>query len=298
MSVLFYRIGATLAHWLPPPISMPLTALIARSQYHMRARSRRAVLHNLRIIMGSEATEKAIHDAAKNVFSNFGKSIYCFLRLPSLSLQELRARCDYGGLDDLARDLSRRGGFIIAGPHLGPWEIAGACLSAAGVRVHTVALDHPSAGVTALFQDRRRHAGIVSYPIGNSFSLLSEALKQGGCVALLIDRIYGRARHRFSMFDRKVALPTGHAALAFRCRVPIVTAVCVFAPDRVPGGGFKFVFNGPYYPDLSVGEEAAIGDLHRRCRADMEQYIRGYADQWFSFITLEGEDQCPEISLP
>jgi len=292
VSFLCYRMGAVLARYLPPHISKSMTGIIARSQYYLRTGSRRTVLGNLRIVMGREASEKEIHAAAKNLFSNFGKSIYCFLRLPSTSLEELRARCDYGGIDVVARELRGKGAFIIAGPHVGPWEVGGACLSALGLRIHTVALDHPSGQVTGFFEARRRMTGIVSHPIGRSFSPLCDALQHGGCVALLIDRTYGRSPQSFQMFGRSILLPTGHAALAVRCRVPILTAVCVFAP----GGTFKFVFNGPYYPDTSLGEKAAVEDLHRRCRTDMEQFIRRQPDQWFNFRSLEGEDEWPAIS--
>lgn len=294
VSFLSYRTGAVLARCLPPHISESMTGAIARSQYYLRVGSRRTVLNNLRAVMGREAGEKEIHAAAKNLFSNFGKSIYCFFRLPSTSLEELRARCDYGGIDMVVEGLRRNGGFIIAGPHVGPWEVGGACLSALGVRIHTVALDHPSARVTGFFEERRRMAGIVSYPIGRSFSPLCDALEQGACVALLIDRTYGRSPQSFPMFGRSILLPTGHAALAVRCRVPILTAVCVFAPRST----FKFVFNGPYYPDTSLDEKAAVEDLHRRCRTDMEQFIRTHVDQWFNFQSLEGENECPDISTP
>ena len=287
ISYLSYRTGDVLARCLPVHISKSMTGVIARSQYYLRVGSRGTVLDNLRIIMGREASEREIHDAAKNLFSNFGKSIYCLLRLPSTSLEELRARCNYGGIDVVTRELCRKGGFIIAGPHVGPWEIGGACLNALGVRIHTVALDHSSARVTRFFEERRRMAGIVSHPMGSSFSPLCDALEQGACVALLIDRTFGRSPQSFPMFGRSIPLPTGHAALAVRCRVPILTAVCVFAP----GGTFKFIYSGPYYPNLSLGEKAAVEDLHRRCRTDMEQFIRNHVDQWFSFRSLEGENE-------
>ena len=292
MSSFLYTTGAVLARWLSPGVAIAMTEIIARSQYYARAASRQIVLHNLRIISSDEKNEKVLRAAARNVFSNFGKSIYWFLRLPDMDTAELESRCDYGGLDKIVAELAAKGGFIIAGPHVGPWEVAGALLSALGVRVHTVALDHPSRGVTDFFQERRKGTGIVSYPLGGSFSHLCDALRQGGCVALLIDRTYGRVRGSYPLFGLDSPLPMGHAALAVRCRVPIVTAACVFAPD----GRFRFVFKGPYYADTGVGEEAAVENLHRRCREDMEEFIRSYPDQWFHFTKLEGESTCPKLS--
>ena len=251
----------------------------------MRAGSRRNVTRNIRLATGLDDGPEA-RRLARGVFSNFGKSIYAFLRLPHMPPQELRRRCDYAGFDTLAADLRLHGGFVIAGPHVGGWEMAGACLSALGLRVHTVALDHPSRGVTEFFDRRRSEAGIACHPIGKSFPVLCEALERGECVALLVDRAYGKTRRSYTMFGREVSLPTGHTALAVRCRVPVVSAVCVFEKS----GGLKFVYRGPHHPDFSRGEEAAFEDLHRLCRVDMEEFIREFPEQWFHFTEFGGEN--------
>ncbi len=284
--------GARLARYLPEDLARSLTRLIARGQYQLRIDSRRNVRSNLRIAMGGDASEAELETATRNVFSNFGKSIYCFLRVGRMTPGELRARCDYGGIDVVTAKLCEKGGFIIVGPHVGPWEMAGAFLSALGLRVHTVALDHPSARVTGFFEERRRSMGLVCHPVGGSFPALSAALEKGSCVALLIDRTYGRGGKPSTMFGRSVVLPAGHAVLAVRCGVPVLSAVCVFGP----GERFKFVYGGPYYPDLTLGEDDRAEDLHRRCRDDMERFIGEYPDQWFHFGLLSGGDSCEKIS--
>jgi KDO2-lipid IV(A) lauroyltransferase len=285
IAFLSYKIGAALSGVFPVGLSLHVASLLAGSQYRLRPGSRRSVLRNIRTVTGLGDGPDA-QRLARGVFSNFGRSIYSFLRLPLLAPDDLRRTCDYAGLDALVEDLRRRGGFVIAGPHVGPWEMAGACLSALGLRVHTVALDHPSRGVTEFFDERRCAAGIVCHPIGKSFPALAEALERGECVALLVDRAYGRARRSYTMFGREVSLPTGHAALAVRCRVPVVSAVCVFDGKA----GLRFVYRGPHYPDPSRGEEAALEALHGACRRDMEEFIRTYPDQWFHFTEFGGEN--------
>ena len=285
ISSLFYKLGASLAGRLPVEFSEHVTTALSRSQYYMRDRSRRNVLRNTSLAMAGAADEE-VRRTARDVFDNFGRSIYSFLRLPYISPVELRAGCDYSGIDAVTADLRLRGGFVFAGPHVGPWEMAGACLNALGLKIHTVAFDHPSPRVTKFFDQRRSMAGIVCHPVGNSFPVLCEVLERGECVALLIDRTYGKTRRSFTMFGRSVGLPSGHAALAVRCRVPILTTACVFRDD----GGLKFVFRGPHYPNLERGEEAAFEDLHRRCRADMEEFIAAFPGQWFHFTEF-GEDQ-------
>jgi lauroyl/myristoyl acyltransferase len=285
ISFLLYKSGAVLANRLPVRLSEQLTAFLSTSQYYLRFGSRRNVIRNMRLVAGCDDPREA-RRLAKAVFSNFGRSIYAFLRLPSLLNGEPKAACEYGGVDDLVRTLTKQGGFVIAGPHVGPWEMAGACLSALGLKIHTAALAHPSRRVSEFFDERRGAAGIVCHPVGNSFGALCDAVKRGECVALLIDRAYGKPRGSYTMFGREVALPAGHAAIAVHCGVPVLTAVCVFGEK----GGLRFVFRGPHYPDPSKGEDAAVEEIHGRCRADMEELIRAFPEQWFHFAEFGGKE--------
>jgi len=285
ISFLSYRLGASLAHALPESFAWSLADLIALTQYHLRFETRRNVRCNLRILLDSPASDEELEAAVRRVFLDFARAISCFLRIDEYSGEKALSRCDFQGLDRVLDGLRERGGFILAGPHLGPWEIGGAFLSSLGYRIHTVALDHPSARVTRFFDERRRSVGMICHSLGGAFAELCGALKNGDCVALLIDRT-PRGGRTYPVFGRSLRLPTGHAALAVRCGVPIVTAACVFAP---PGDRFKFVFNGPHYPDVSLERPERIEDLHRLCRDDMERYIREYPDQWFYFKSLRGD---------
>ncbi len=192
---------------------------------------------------------------------------------------DLTECCDIDAARETLRQLDAGGGFVLAGPHVGPWEIGGACLSSMGLGIHSVASEHPSKNVTRFFEDRRKKMGIQCHPRGKSYGALAQALKTGDCAALLIDRDFGRERKKYSLFGRPFGLPSGHAALAVRCRVPIVTAVCVFAGD----GKLKLELRGPYHPNMSLGENAAMEDLMNRCRLDIEWFVRKYPDQWFNF---------------
>jgi KDO2-lipid IV(A) lauroyltransferase len=244
-----------------------------------RRGSRRNVMHNLRLVV-PEATEEERRLITRKVFSNFARSIFYFLRLPFIDREELKARCDYNGLDELTHDLRRQGGFILAGPHLGAWEVGAACVTALGIRLATVALPHPSRHVTRFFEKRRTLLGIECVSMGDaSAGPLQRALRNGGSIALLTDRPYGGRKRRFFLFDPPVELPVGHAALAVRCRVPILSTACVFNGC----GGFRFVYKGPHYPEKRLGYEDAVTRLQERCVRDMESFILEFPEQWFNF---------------
>jgi KDO2-lipid IV(A) lauroyltransferase len=278
----FYKLGAFFARRLPQKLSESITLWIVGFQYLFRFRSRRIVRDNLRIVVGDRADNQEIHGLARRVFSNFGRSIYYFLRLPFMSDRELRARCDYSGLDEAIREAGDDGAFIFVGPHLGAWEIGAACLARLGIRLLTVALPHPSASVTRFFDERREMVGVECSSLPESTHALRGALREGKSVALLIDRAYGGRTGSFRWFDKDVELPLGHVAIAVRYGVPILTTVCTFDGD----GGFKFVFGGPHYPRSDLGSGEAMVDLQEKCIADMTSFIREFPDQWFHFHPL------------
>jgi KDO2-lipid IV(A) lauroyltransferase len=280
IGVTFYKLGAFLSRRLPQTVSESITESLVRSQYLFRLSSRRIVLNNLRIVLGRGPTDAELMTVTRRIFSNFGKSIYYFLRAPSMTGDELLSRVNPNGIEELIPKLN--GGFVIVGPHLGPWEIGGAFLTRLGMRLRTVALPHRSHFVTGFFDRHRTRMGVESYPLDSTVESLRGALSEGKGVALLVDRAYGNNRRQYSWFGREVDMPMGHVALAVRARVPLVTCACVFDGDS----RFKLVWNGPYHADTRLSHDAAMDSLQTHCLRDMEELIRSYIDQWFLFHPL------------
>lgn len=285
LSVIFYKLGAYFAARLPGRLSELITETLVRVQYPFRLRARRQVEQNLRAALGTEVSNAELHTLTRRTFSNFGRSIYYFLRAPAMAAGELSARCDTNGIDELAGKLA--GGFVIVGPHLGAWEVGGACLVHFGLRIRTVALPHPSNEVTRFFDRHRGHFGVESESLNGSVKLLHRVLNGGGGVALLVDRPYSSKSEVVPWFGRETLMPIGHVTLAVRCGVPIVTCVCALRED----GGFKLDWRGPYYPNPALDDGRAVEELRDICLRDMEAFIRMYPDQWFNF--RPGESQYP-----
>jgi lauroyl/myristoyl acyltransferase len=285
IGAVLYRLGAFLAGVLPQDPAEKITEAILRPQYWLRIRSRRNVCNNLRIVLGSDVPDDRIRRLARQTFSNFARSIYYFLRVPSMSPGELAARCDTNGIDRVLGGI--KGGFILVGPHLGCWEVGGARLAQVATRIQTVALPHSSRHVTRFFERQRRLLGVESFPLNGSAGALRRVLRNGGRVALLVDRAYGNANEEATWFGRTLSLPIGYAALSVLCRVPIITCACVFGED----GRFKLIWNGPYHPETAVGRREAVRRLRDTCLRDMESFIREYPDQWFNFFPFGSTGQ-------
>ena len=281
LTALPYHLGAFFARFAPDWVCNGITWSLAEANWRLRPGTRRLVDDNLRIIH-PEWSDAERGRAARRVVHNFARSILLFLQMPFLDPKELFARCDLARLREEIDRLGPGSAFIIATAHLGPWELGGYCLAHLGHRVHTVALDHPSARVTKFFSDRRAYLGLQAHPLTGSFPRLKEAVDRGECVALLIDRAYGNARKRFTFFGVETEFPLGHLVLSARARVPVLTGALVFdGKDR-----FRYVHGGTYRPDEELDEFEKLEALQAQCLRDLENIIRAYSDQWFHFLPI------------
>ena len=283
-----YHLGAYFTRFAPKWVCRSITWTLAEANCWLRPLTRRVVQRNFELIH-PDWTNAERRFIARRVIHQFAKSIMLFLELPFFKPDEIFARCD---LDDLRAQIAGVGpgqGFIIATGHIGPWELGGYCVTQMGHEVHTVALDHPSKDVTKFFSARRDYVGVRAHPIGeNSVGKLKEALERGHCVALLIDRAYGKARKQSLFFGVKKDFPLGHLVLSSRTGAPILTGALVFdGKDR-----FRYVRGGTHWPDETLDEFDRLDVLQEACVRDLERIIHAHTDQWFHFFALaEGKER-------
>jgi lauroyl/myristoyl acyltransferase len=236
----------------------------------------------MRIIHRGELSEREVRRRSRRVVMNFARAIQLFLEMPFLEWEDMRARCDMSEFDAAVEALGPDRPFIIASGHIGPWELGGYYLSHKGFVVNTVALEHPSREVTGFYSERRSLLGIHAYPMDGAFHLLKAGLDRGECVALLIDRAYGKVSKRFTLFGQEREFPLGHLVLALRCNVPVLTGALLFdGKER-----FRYVHGGTHWPDNSEGEFERLEELQDRCLRDLERIIREHSDQWCHFRPL------------
>ena len=282
IGVIFYHLGAFFSRILPRPIPQWIAWMIGQGNWWLRFRTRPTIVQNLRILHGTTYDERQLRHRARHVVMNFARAIQLFLQMPFFNWEDIRQRCDFTEFEEAVKSIGENKAFIMASGHIGPWELGGYCLARMGYRVHTVALEHPSPWVTRFYTERRRILGIKAFPLSGSFYLLKASLDSGGCVALLIDRAYGKAKKRFSLFGVESEFPLGHLVLSMRCRVPVITGALVFdGPER-----FRYVHGGTHWPDESLPEDERLEALQDSCLRDLERIILAYSDQWSHFTPL------------
>lgn len=289
LGVLLYHLGSFFSRILPGNIPQGIARIIGEVSWIVRFGTRRVIECNMRLIHGADTPRSELRRRARFTILNFAKCIQIFLELPSLDWEDLERKSDFSEFFAALERMDEPGPFVVATAHLGPWELGGYCLSRLGYPLHTVALDHPSRHVTQFFSERRALLGIHAYPLADSFPRLVEALKGGDCVALLVDRAYGRARCPAELFGVEKDFPLGHAILAVRCGVPVITGGIVLNGE----GGFRYVHGSIRRPDPTLDEQERIEALQRTVLSDLEPIIRAHSEQWFHFRRLEPNRRKP-----
>ena len=125
-------------------------------------------------------------------------------------------------------------GVIVAVPHAGNWDHAGAYFCAKGIRLVTVAERLKPEKLFLKFLAYRQAMGMEVLPLdGRVLSTLEERLNEGALVALVSDRDLSRSGIEVDFFGGTARMPAGPALLALRTKAPLITAFVTYTQSGV-----------------------------------------------------------------
>ena len=125
-------------------------------------------------------------------------------------------------------------GVIVAVPHAGNWDHAGAYFCAKGIRLVTVAERLKPEKLFLKFLAYRQAMGMEVLPLdGRVLGTLQERVEDGALVALVSDRDLSRSGIEVEFFGGKARMPAGPALLALRTKAPLITAFVSYTDNGV-----------------------------------------------------------------
>jgi phosphatidylinositol dimannoside acyltransferase len=193
----------------------------------------------------------ALRDLSQRAMRSYFRYWHEAFRLPSWSHSRIVDMVVTTNESSL-RDVHARGrGAIVALPHMGNWDLAGAWACLTGLPVSTVAERLRPESLYNRFVAYRAQLGIEVEPLsgaGNPLTAMRGALERGRVVCLLGDRSVGRGGVDVSLLGETARLPGGPATLARICKVPVIVATSSYRGplmhlqisdpiDPVPGPG-------------------------------------------------------------
>jgi KDO2-lipid IV(A) lauroyltransferase len=128
---------------------------------------------------------------------------------------------------------------VVALPHSGNWDAAGAWAAASGIPLTTVAERLRPEGLYEKFLAFREGLGMSIIPASGGgqppMDVLVERIRAGHLVPLLADRDLSRRGVEVTFFGGRTRMPAGPALLALRTGAPLYVMSAWYEPDAACG---------------------------------------------------------------
>ncbi len=173
---------------------------------------------------------EADHDEIRELSREGMRSYFRYwcdaFRMPDWSSERIVERFDGIDADHLDVALAEGKGCIVALPHMGNWDHAGAWATLAHAPVVAVAERLKPERLYEKFLAYRRSIGLEIHPLGtpNMMDVLAQDLADNKIVALLADRDLTARGIDVEFFGETTRMPAGAATLALRTGAPLMAA--------------------------------------------------------------------------
>lgn len=275
-----------LAPKIPEPLLRGVANIAALATWAVRPQGVRQLEANLARInpAGAPTVRRGSRRAMRHYFRYYIEA----LRLHTLTAAQIRARVICPNEDLLAAPVAGGGAAVVALGHLGNWDLAGAWGSQRIGTVTTVAEHLQPEALFHGFLQLREDLGMRIIPLErdtNVFGQLARAATTTTLIALLADRDLTRTGLGATIAGHDARVAVGPAALAVRCRIPLLFAgvrhVKLRGMRRKIAGspwGIHIDVHGPF--TTSKRGSAAVYDLTCQWTAALSDFLSRHPTHW------------------
>ncbi|MFD3561464.1 phosphatidylinositol mannoside acyltransferase [Streptomyces sp. NPDC058686] len=211
-----YGAGWSTVKKLPEPVAVRLGRTIADVAWRRRGKSVLRLESNLARVV-PDASPERLQQLSRAGMRSYLRYWMESFRLPSWSADRVRNGFDVDDVHHLTDALASDKGVVIALPHLGNWDLAGAWVTAKlETPFTTVAERLKPETLYDRFVAYRESLGMEVLPHegGSAFGTLARRLRAGGLVCLVADRDLSESGVEVKFFGDTARMPAGPAILA------------------------------------------------------------------------------------
>ncbi|MGI5424601.1 phosphatidylinositol mannoside acyltransferase [Streptomyces sp. CA-179760] len=211
-----YGLGWSTVRKLPEPVAVRLGHAIADLAWKQRGKGVQRLESNYARVAPDAGPERLAELSRAGMRSYLRYWMESF-RLPAWSKERIKAGFDPKDIHNLTEGMAAGKGVILALPHLGNWDLAGAWVTTAlGIPFTTVAERLKPETLYDRFVAYRESLGMEVLPHsgGTAFGTLARRLRDGGLVCLVADRDLSASGVEVDFFGDTARMPAGPALLA------------------------------------------------------------------------------------
>ena len=278
---LAYRAGADLARVTPPAIGSVVAGGLSRVMTVAWPARRAQVVRNLRRVSGGTVRGAELDHMVNEVFAHYARYWHEFFRLQDASREWILEHCVIEGVEHIHAALDAGRGGILALPHLGNWDMAGACCAALGLPMTAVTEPVEPPELFEWFVSFRESLGMTVVPVGPSAAAaVSKALRANEVVCLLSDRDIQGGGVDVEFFGERTTLPGGPATLGLRTGAPVLPTAVYFTSQR---DGHHAIIRPPLTSERRGSLREDVTRITQLLAQELEVLIRAAPQQWHLF---------------
>lgn len=270
MSYLLYSFAWRLIRYLPERAAYRLGDGIAR--YAIRRGGRRVarLRSNMGIVSGGAGSDGLDRLVDRAMRSNLRYWIDTF-RFHSWSTERIRSTVEVINRETFDRLLGEGKGLIVALPHAGNWDHAGAYFCAEGHPVVTVAEHLKPERLFRKFLAYREAMGMEVLDLDAKVTkTLEDRLREGRLIALVADRDLSASGVEVQFFGRRAKFPAGPAKLSLETGAPLITAYISYTKR-----GIRVRFSEPI-----VTAQRSVPTIVQAIADDFQREIAERPEDW------------------
>lgn len=264
---LLYRVGWRIGPRFPSALQQFVSSAGAAIAVDRGGPTIEQYAENLRYATGTTPDRALLRAGIASYLRNFLE----VFSLPGWSRSKIIARVSSSGEGDLRRAMAA-GGAVIALPHSGNWDLAGAWACVTGMPVSTV-VEELAGPEFEEFRTFREGLGmqVIGHRDPTALSELMAAVRRGRLVCLVADRDLLGSGLPVTWNGHPVTMPAGPAVVARRTGAALFPMVSRFTPEGL---------------QLDIGERIE----HRPGRAGLIAMIQDEADYFAKKIAAQPQD--------
>lgn len=270
MSYLIYSLAWRIIRLLPERSAYRLGDAIARYAVRRDGRRVRRLRSNMSIVSGISSGVELEQLLDRAMRSNLRYWIDTF-RFPSWTPARIRSTVEVFNRSTFDTLIARGEGLVIALPHSGNWDHAGAFFSADGHPVVTVAEHLKPERLFRKFLAYREAMGMEVLDLdGRVTKTLQDRLREGRLVALVSDRDLSASGVEVSFFGRRAKFPAGPAKLALETGAPLITAHITYTENGI----------AVHFSDRIETQGKSVEDIVQSIAENFEHEIGKRPEDW------------------
>jgi len=258
---------------LPEPVAVRLGQVIADLAWRRRGKGVLRLESNYARVV-PDASPERLKELSRAGMRSYLRYWMESFRLPAWSAERVRGGFDPKDVHHLTDALASGKGVILALPHMGNWDLAGAWV--------TTKLETPFTTVAERLKPETLYDRFVAYREGlgmevlphsggTAFAVLARRLREGGLVCLVAERDLSASGVEVTFFGERTRIPAGPALLAQQTGALLLPVTLWY--DDSP------VMRGQVHPPIEVpesGDRAEKTSVMAQALADV--FASGIAD--------------------